>query len=259
VRLMGEPKIDRVISIGRTIPDMEGWDSPPFTHIHCDIGCPWDVKKIMTASEPQTVFHLAGDAIVREDVDFPTDVTWSNVLPTHNLLAYCPEGCRFVLASSATVYGAGLAHGSCEYDATRPNSIYGATKVAAEALVDAYTRLGRVKGVSLRLVANVGYGASHGVLRDIMFKLLSGSASLALLGDAPGSSKPYLHVSDTTGALLTWACGPPSPAGLSIFRPPTRWISRDSQSSSWMSWISTSPSAGWAREQTGRGTTESSR
>jgi UDP-glucose 4-epimerase len=59
-----------------------------------------------------------------------------------------------------------------------------------------------VNGVSLRLTATVGKGATHGVLKDVIRKLKSDSPTLDLLGAEPGSSKPFTHVDDVVQALL---------------------------------------------------------
>jgi hypothetical protein len=55
------------------------------------------------------------------------------------------------------------------------------------------------------LVANVGGGATHGVLPDIVRKLRSPDPELVLLGAAPGSSKPYAYVGDTAKFMVE--CG----------------------------------------------------
>lgn len=181
------------------------WDmreGPYFQHVFCDLTCESQVVRVMLQFKPDVVYHLAGNPIVKEGAD-PTALTSSNVLPTHTLLAYAPEGCRFVLASSATVYGNILETERCnEWSRLRPNSVYAATKVASEALVEAYTQLGRVRGVSARLVANVGPWPTHGVIHDFVQKLLSPNPVLEVLGEAPGSLKPYCHVSDTVEALV---------------------------------------------------------
>jgi len=174
----------------------------PRTHWQLDLSDGRRVREMMAEAQPDVVFHLAGNPLVRQDHDDPSGVTRDNVVATHNLLANCPEGCRFVLASSATVYGDGPPGAWSESTPLAPNSPYGASKVAAESLVSAYSRLGRVRGLSLRLAANVGAFATHGVVSDVCRKLLARGDSLELIGERPGSSKPYVHVADTVRAFL---------------------------------------------------------
>lgn len=156
------------------------------------------------SSEPciDTIFHLAGNAIVRENSDDPTNISQTNIIGTHNLLAHAPQGCKFIFASSATIYGDAYGDFAHENAIPTPTSIYGATKVAGEALVNAYTSLGNVHGINLRLIANVGRHSTHGLLHDVIRKLRSDSVELELLGDHPGSYKPYIHVCDTVRGMI---------------------------------------------------------
>lgn len=170
---------------------------PGITTIHCDLESERHVQTTLDITRPDVIFHLAANPNVSAG-----DVINQNVLTTHYLLTHCPKGCRFVFASSATVYGNSNNTPYNEADKTSPSSIYGATKVASEALVDAYTSLGKVNGLNLRLVANVGGGATHGVVKDLVRKAKQESQYLELLGDCPGSVKHYVHVSDTVEAFL---------------------------------------------------------
>lgn len=167
---------------------------------------------------PDAIIHLAANPIVKFDEKAPP--AWlinDNILSTQNLLVAAPENCIFVNASSATVYGECVSHRADvreEKDPPVPNSVYGATKLASEALVCAHTAIGRVRGVNLRLVANVGAGATHGVVKDLIEKLRSSNPNLELLGEYPGSTKPFIHVDDTAKAFFLaandkrWDCQP---------------------------------------------------
>ncbi len=163
------------------------------------------IRAVTYGYKPDTIVHLAANPIVRQDDSVPpAQIIDDNVSITQNLLACAPAGCRFVNASSATVYGknaCGGPIGASETRELRPNSVYGATKAASEHLVSAYSEMGNVRGINLRLVANVGPGATHGVVKDIIAKLRSDNPNLELLGDAPGSRKPFIHVSDTAKAF----------------------------------------------------------
>ncbi len=204
-RLMRESNINSITCVSRRPPSAHPLFSalrlaglPTLYDAGCDLGNEQRVRLLLDRARPDIIFHLAGRAVV----DSPHDeLLAANVLSTYHLLEHCPEAARFVLASSATVYG-DCALWATEQQRATPTSVYGATKAASEALVEAYTALGRARGVSLRLVANVGPGASHGLVRDIICKLSSDSTHLELLGDAPGSSKPYMYVEDTVEAFV---------------------------------------------------------
>lgn len=146
------------------------------------------------------VFHLAGDALVKTG---GTTLMQSNVMGTFNLLdalaSNRPQ--KFVLASSATVYG-DTERPADEEQLPAPRSIYAAAKIACEALAQAKAGTGFAPIVA-RLVANTGGDATHGVIKDLVAKALrEDSGQLEVLGNHPGSRKPFVHVSDTVRALL---------------------------------------------------------
>jgi UDP-glucose 4-epimerase len=171
----------------------------------CDLSNHVMLSCLLRIFKPDVVFHMAANPVTKASAADPlfNEQVATNVLGTQHLLAACPPGCRFVYASSATVYGdKSRVWPALESSARQATSVYAATKLAGEALVEAYTHLGHVRGLSLRYVANVGPGATHGVLPDLMGKLMGPDEYLEILGDAGGSVKPYMHVSDTVAATV---------------------------------------------------------
>ena len=79
------------------------------------------------------------------------------------------------------------------------------TKRASESILETYTNMGRIKGVSARLCATVGGGLTHGVIKDFIKKLRSDHPYLEVLGGHPGSTKPFCHIEDTLDALVLLA------------------------------------------------------
>jgi UDP-glucose 4-epimerase len=162
------------------------------------------VKELLRITSPQYIFHCAASPLVKESAD-PDKFIQTNLLMTEYLLRETPKHCRFIYLSSATVYGnickSEYDKPATERDVTNPTSVYGATKVACEALVQARHNLGRIDGLIVRLVANVGKGATHGILRDFIKKAKSDSDIFPILGES-SSIKPFMHVSDTVSALI---------------------------------------------------------
>lgn len=149
-----------------------------------------------------TVFHTAGIAKVSAD---PHALFPANIETTFNLLETLTD-CRFIFTSSSTVYGNGYKEIHFdEHDKLLPTSFYGTSKVASESIVDAYTRMGRINGINLRLCANVGPNATHGLLKDLIYKAKQEGSELELFGNRPGSIKPFIHVDDTVRAMLWFA------------------------------------------------------
>lgn len=165
------------------------------------------VKKVVDAVQPQGIIHLAAVSSPQDFAKRPDKLIGTNAGGTYNLLLAAPPGCRFVYASSATVYGTSWATVGgfkrfWECDRPAPASAYAASKLAGEHFVEAFTRLGKVSGVSLRLVAQVGKYSTHGLVHDVLRKLRSDAPELELLGESPGTCKPLMHAGDTCRALL---------------------------------------------------------
>lgn len=99
------------------------------------------------------VINLAALAGVRRSVEEPSAYYEVNVLGTLNLLEMCREfgvG-RFILASTSSVYGAGIdGPVSEDADSSRPLSPYAASKMAAETLLYSYHHLHGIDAVALR-------------------------------------------------------------------------------------------------------------
>lgn len=190
---------------------------PPYKcqHFCCDLAirtAPVADQMLINAYDmhkPDVVFHLAGNPLSKLDENQPHDIVMDNIISTQKVLHYAPEGCRIILASTVIVYGDWLHEDEewtdssyYESDKTDPTSVYGMTKRAAESLVSIYTSMERVSGASLRLCATVGPNLTHGVIKDFIAKLQSPSEYLDVLGDEPGSKKPYCHVDDAIEAFI---------------------------------------------------------
>jgi len=181
--------------------------NPDVAYSECDIRDEDEVASSLAIHQPDIIFHLAANPVVRENFNNPCDLGQLNIMGTHHLLAHCKPGVKFAFASSATVYGPGRipgggAHYSSEFDLTNPSSVYAATKIASEELINVYGKLGNIKPMIFRLIANVGAGATHGVLPAILKKLRSDATTLTLLGEKPGSIKPFAHVKDTAKFMV---------------------------------------------------------
>lgn len=188
-----------------------GATSFEYSELGCDIEDEQQVLFMLSSYKPDIIFHLAANPLVKLSKEDPLGKKlWrTNVEGTHNLLAHAPLGCRFVFASSASVYGDMANTAACHEDQNPvPSSLYGASKLAGEGLVQAYTGLGKVRGVILRYVANVGIGSTHGVVHDFIRKLRAGYPKLDVIGDKPGSTKPYIYVKDTARATIQLGLSP---------------------------------------------------
>ena len=104
--------------------------------------------------------------------------------------------------SSSTVYGDATQIPTPEdYAPLKPISIYGASKLASEALITAYSYTYGFKAKILRLANIIGPKSKRGVIYDFIMKLKNDSTKLEIRGDG-NQSKSYLYVNDCIEAML---------------------------------------------------------
>ena len=120
----------------------------------------------LEAADPDIVFHLAAIANVRRASDEAARVFEVNTRGTHNVLeAMCAAGCdrRIVFTSSCSVYGEPAQFPTTE-DTPMPvqTSLYGASKLAGEGLIQAYEATYGFKGTILRLLRNLYHHSEPG-------------------------------------------------------------------------------------------------
>jgi UDP-glucose 4-epimerase len=153
----------------------------------------------------ETVYHLAANPEVRVGSTNPDVHYQQNVVATYTLLeAVRRAGCikNFVFTSSSTVYGEAAKIPTPEdYAPLKPISVYGASKLACEALISAYAYTYGFKAVIYRLANIVGPRGRRGVICDFIQKLKKNPKELEVLGDGT-QSKSYLYISDCIEAML---------------------------------------------------------
>ncbi len=175
-------------------------------HFQCSLLEEWKLKECLNICQPDIIYHCASNPNVRPDINNPNQILMDNVIGTFNLihnLKFCP---RVVFSSSITVYGE-FSKGSPPNWTTRENpiSVYAATKLACENLINVYTSQGKIDGTSVRIPALVGVNSTHGLIHDLIRKLTSSSEKLELFGDEPGTEKPFCDVNEIAEILYLCA------------------------------------------------------
>lgn len=154
---------------------------------------------------PDVVYHLAAQIDVRRSVDDPSTDAHVNVGGTAAILtAALDAGAqRFVLASTAGVYGDPANVPTTEREPVAPLSPYGASKAAAESYLQLFTRLHDLSTVSLRM-SNV-YGprqSPHGEAGVIA--IFCGAAvertPVTVFGDGT-QTRDFIYVGDVVEAF----------------------------------------------------------
>jgi UDP-glucuronate 4-epimerase len=143
----------------------------------------------------------------------PLDIVDANISGTAAMLelARAMPVSRFVFCSSISVYGDAGAASLDEARALRPSSVYAASKVAGEALVDAYAAEYGVDGVSLRIGRVYGpYRRANCVLKAMIQDAGAGQATV--IPCSPDFPYQYVWVGDVARAVLACLDAPVLPA-----------------------------------------------
>ena len=150
------------------------------------------------------VYHLAADPDVRQSALTPESPLRNNVIATYRVLeAMRTHGVReIVFTSTSTVYGDARVIPTPEnYTPLEPISVYGATKLACEAMISAYCHSFGIQGWIYRFANIIGERSGHGVIHDFIGKLQQDPRHLEILGDGR-QAKSYLEVNACVEAML---------------------------------------------------------
>jgi UDP-glucose 4-epimerase len=151
----------------------------------------------------EIVVHLAANADVRYGLDHPERDLQQNTLATFNVLeAMRKNGIKKIaFSSTGSVYGESEIIPTPE-DAPFPiqTSLYGASKLACEGLIQAYCEGYSFEGYIFRFVSIMGPRYTHGHVIDFYRQLFDHPESLKVLGDGT-TRKSYLHVNDCVRAI----------------------------------------------------------
>jgi UDP-glucose 4-epimerase len=150
------------------------------------------------------VFHLAANADVRFGLDHPRRDLEQNTIATHNVLeAMRKAGVRRIaFSSTGSIYGEPSVFPTPE---TCPfpvqTSLYGASKLACEGLLSAYSAGYGFSAWIFRFVSILGERYTHGHVFDFVKQLRADPHQLRILGDGR-QRKSYLYVQDCIDAML---------------------------------------------------------
>jgi UDP-glucuronate 4-epimerase len=143
---------------------------------------------------------------VRPSIADPGSYVATNVLGLQNTLTACaPVGARFVFASSSSIYGNDDRRPFSEDQARgRPESPYGATKVAGEALVHAHHRVTGAPCAVARLFTVYGPRQRPDLAIHAFARRILDGEPLDLYAGGEGL-RDYTYVDDVVEALLRMA------------------------------------------------------
>lgn len=173
-----------------------------FTLIEADLLKLDDIQAAFAGVE--AVYHLAANADVRFGTNHPDKDLYQNAFATFNVL----EGMRqhgvkkIAFASTGSIYGEAEVIPTPE---TAPfpvqTSLYGASKLAAEGLIQAYAEGFGFQGYIFRFVSILGERYTHGHVFDFYKQLLKNPNELTVLGNGQ-QRKSYLYIQDCIDAIF---------------------------------------------------------
>jgi len=204
------------LSTGR-IEFVEGVLQRP--HVALVRGDVCDLDALTKAGEGcDIVFHLAANADVRHGLEHPRRDLEQNTIATWNVLEAMRKNAitRIAFSSTGSVYGEPTVFPTPE-DCPFPvqTSLYGASKLAGEGLIQAYCHGYGLSGLVFRFVSILGERYTHGHVYDFCASLRQDVTRLRILGNGR-QEKSYLHVGDCVNAILM-AVGAQEQPGFAVF------------------------------------------
>lgn len=164
-----------------------------------------------------TIYHLAANSDIQKGGKNPEVDFHHTLKTTYSTLEIARiKGVKnFFFASTSAIYGDRKGEILSEnLGSLRPISYYGASKLASESLISAYTFMNEMNTVIFRFPNVIGPNLTHGVIFDFVQKLKANPKKLQILGDGT-QSKPYIYVYDLIDAILKMTNDIPN--GLEIY------------------------------------------
>ena len=150
----------------------------------------------------EMVYHLAANSDILAGVKSTSRDLELTFQLTYNVLECMRENNvkKILFTSSPTVFG-NHDRGLTEDLPMKPESLYGASKLASEAFIRAFSGLYDIKAWILRLSNMVGERSTHGILFDFLCKVKSNQKELIVLGDG-NQNKPYMYVHELIDCMF---------------------------------------------------------
>ena len=180
--------------------------SQAFPYFQGDASDPRTVLNAIQRYKPDAIFHLAANSDIGSGSQNPILDFRDTLLTTSALmqvLKVFPVS-KVHFSSSSAVYGVLEGKISEKNNGVfLPISFYGSAKLASEQILESmYSFDPQMKVILFRFPNVVGPNTNHGVIFDLLQKLIRDPFELQVLGDG-SQKKPYLHVSELVNAMLT--------------------------------------------------------
>jgi UDP-glucose 4-epimerase len=211
---VGSHVADRLLALGHEVIGFDNFSTGREEFLRCALANPHfrlvrgdilDLESLSAAMKgADFVFHMAANADVRFGTQHPRKDLEQNTIGTWNVLE-AMRTCgarRIAFASTGSVYGEPNVFPTPEHSPFPvQTSLYGASKLAAEGLIQAYCEGFDMQAYIFRFVSLLGPRYSHGHLIDFYRQLREHPETLNVLGNGH-QRKSYLYVEDCIEAIL---------------------------------------------------------
>ena len=211
---IGSHLVDSLVAQGKRVRVLDNFSSgrEEFLSHHSDSGMVeivradlLDLESVKSAMKGvETVHHMAANPDIRLGTEVTDTDLRQGTIATYNVLEsmrLAGVG-RISFSSSSAVYGEAVQMPTPEtYGPIKPISLYGASKLASEALITAWCGTFGAKAWIHRFANIVGPRGTHGVIYDFVHKLRADPTRLEVLGDGL-QEKSYMSAEDCVSAML---------------------------------------------------------
>lgn len=211
---VGSNLTDRLLALGYDVVGFDNFSTGRIQFLSCALKNPrfrlhrgdlLDLEALTGAmAGADFVYHLASNADVRCGTQHPRKDLEQNAIGTWNVLEAMRTNNvrRIAFASSGSVYGEPEIFPTpevCPFPIQ--TSLYGASKLAAEGFIQAYSEGFGIEAWIFRFVSLLGPRYSHGHVIDFYRQLREHPDVLNVLGDGL-QRKSYLYIGDCIEAIL---------------------------------------------------------
>ncbi|MEE3270088.1 MAG: NAD-dependent epimerase/dehydratase family protein [Candidatus Thermoplasmatota archaeon] len=211
---IGSHLVDRLVSEGKSVKVLDNFSSGRMeflSHhegsgivevVKADLLDPEAVRRAMCGVD--VVHHMAANPDIRLGTTVTDTDLKQGTVATYNVLEAMrlEDVGEISFSSSSAVYGeADIMPTPETYGPIKPISLYGASKLASEALITAWCGTFGAKSWIHRFANIVGPRGTHGVIYDFIHKLKSNPSRLEVLGDGM-QEKSYMSAHDCVQAMV---------------------------------------------------------
>ena len=211
---IGSHLVDRLLSKGDDVVCVDNYTLGKKEHLKNALGyqkfklCNFNLLEIdrldnlFKKEKFDFVYHLAANSDIQAGVKSTKRDLELTFLLTYNILECMRKYNvnKILFTSSPTVFGT---HDVAlnEDLPMRPESLYGASKLASEAYIRGFSSLYGMQSWILRLSNMVGGRSTHGILFDFLKKIKENPNHLIVLGDG-NQNKPYMYVHELIDCMF---------------------------------------------------------